>query len=163
VRTVLIATLCLIAIVPRLAALSIAPNGGTGLDWTRMQEAPDEEASELDSAQAGYYNVANQVHSRIIEVTNDIVADHQLIRIHWTVTSEVWIWAFKLRYSYFDENNKPIRTETRWMYSPNEDGSFNIVPPHSSIDDWHELTVSSEQATKFKGVSVLVEIAYQPD
>jgi hypothetical protein len=156
-KTVLITLLCVATIAPPLAAISIAPKPGTTI------EAPEEDAAELDSEQGGYDNVADQVHSRVIEVTNDIITDHQLIRIHWTVNSEVWIWAFKLRFTYFDENHKPVSTETRWMYSPNEDGSYNLVSPHSPIDNWHELTVPTDQAGKFRAVSVLVETAYQAD
>jgi hypothetical protein len=156
-KTVLIAMLWVTATVPPLAALTIVPKPGTTI------EAPDEDVAELDSAQGNYDNVADQVHSRIIEVTNDTITDHNLIRIHWTVNSEVWIWAFKLRFTYFDENHNPFLTETRWLYSPNQDGSYNPVPPHSPIENWHELTVPTDQANKFKAVSVLVETAYQPD
>jgi hypothetical protein len=156
-KTVLIAMLGLTATVAPLAALTIAPKPGTTI------EAPDEDVAELDSAQGNYDNVADQVHSRIIEVTNDIITDRHLIRIHWAVNSEVWIWAFKLRFTYFDENHKAVSTEARWIYSPNEDGSFNMVAPHSSIENWHELTVPADQVSKFRAVSVLVEAAYQPD
>jgi hypothetical protein len=156
-KTVLIGMLYVTATVAPLGALTIAPKPGTTI------EAPDEEVAELDSAQGDYDNVADQVHSRIIEVTSDSITDHELIRIHWTVNSEVWIWAFKLRFTYFDENHKAVSTETRWIYSPNEDGSFNMVPPHSSIENWHELTVPTGQVSKFRAVSVLVETAYQPD
>jgi hypothetical protein len=161
-KTLLVTILCVTAIVPRLAALYIVPKHGMAAESGRMQEAPDEDAAELDSAQAGYYNVANQVHSRITEVTNDTITDHQVIRMHWTITSNVSIWAFELRFTYFDENHNPFKIETRWMYSPNEDGSVSIIPPHSPIDDWHQLTVPTDQASKFKAVSVAVDIAYPP-
>jgi len=156
-KTVLITMLFIATIVSRLAAISIAPKPGA------TTEAPDEDAAELDNARGGYDNVANQVHSKIIEVTSDTITGNELVRIHWTINSEVWIWAFKLRFTYFDENHKAVSTETRWIYSPNEDGSFNMVPPHSSIENWHELTVPTDQVSKFRAVSVLVETAYQPD
>jgi hypothetical protein len=162
-KEVLIAFLCVTAVVPHLPGLTVVPKGGTEVDSAQIQEAPDDDAAELDSERASYDNAANQVHSRIIEVTSDIITDHQRIRIHWTITSEVWIWAFKLRFTYFDENQSPFTAETRWIYSPNDDGSVSVIPPHSPIDEWHELTLPTDQASKFKAVSVLVELAYQPD
>jgi hypothetical protein len=159
----LIALLCATAIVPLVSGLTIVPRGGTDEDLGRIQEATDEAAAELDSGHANYYNVANQVHSRITEVTNDTGDDHQLIRMHWTATADVWVWAFKLRFTYFDENRKPIKTERRWMCCPNEDGSFNLIPPHSPIDEWHELTLPTEEANKLKSVTVAVELAYESD
>jgi hypothetical protein len=48
---VLIAILCGTAIIPRLAALSIVPQRGT-TDLGRILEAPDDDAAELESAQA---------------------------------------------------------------------------------------------------------------
>jgi len=112
-KKVLIALLWATAIIPPVSALTIVPRGGTDEDLGRIQEATDEAAAELDSGQANYYNVANQVHSRITEVTNDTRDDHQLIRMHWTAIADVWVWAFKLRFTYFDENRKPIKTERR--------------------------------------------------
>ena len=162
-KKVLIALLCTTAIIPLVSALTVVPPGGTDEDLGRIQEATDEAAAELDSGQANYYNVANQVHSRITEVTNDTRDDHQLIRMHWTATADVWVWAFKLRFTYFDENRKPIKTERWWMCSPNEDGSFNLIPPHSPIDEWHELTLPTEEANKLKAVTVAVELAYESD
>ena len=162
-KKVLIAFLCITAVAPHLPGLTVVPKGGTEVDSARMHEAPDDDAAELDSEQARFDNAANQVHSRIIEVTSDIITDQQRIRIHWTITSEVWIWAFKLRFTYFDESHSPFTAETRWIYSPNDDGSVSVIPPHSPIDEWHELTLPTDQASKFKAVSVLVELAYQPD
>jgi hypothetical protein len=162
-KKVLIALLCATAIIPLVSALTIVPRAGTDEDLGRIQEATDEAAAELDSGQANYYNVANQVHSRITEVTNDTRDDHQLIRMHWTATADVWVWAFKLRFTYFDENRKPIKTERRWMCCPNEDGSLNLIPPHSPIDEWHELTLPTEEANKLKSVTVAVELAYESD
>jgi hypothetical protein len=162
-KKVLIGLLCAIAIIPLVSALTIVPRGGTDEDLGRIQEATDEATAELDSGQTNYYNVANQVHSRITEVTNDTRDDHQLIRMHWTATADVWVWAFKLRFTYFDENRKPIKTERRWMCCPNEDGSLNLIPPHSPIDEWHELTLPTEEANKLKSVTVAVELAYESD
>jgi hypothetical protein len=162
-KKILIALLCTSAIIPLVSALTIVPRGGADEDLGRIQEATDEAAAELDSGQANYYNVANQVHSRITEVTNDTRDDHQLIRMHWTATADVWVWAFKLRFTYFDENRKPIKAERRWMCSPNEDGSLNLIPPHSPIDEWHELTLPTEEANKLKSVTVAVELAYESD
>src|SRR5260370_41806526 len=112
-KKVLMAFLCTTAIIPLLSALTIVPRGGTNEDLGRIQEATDEAVAELDSGQANYYNVANQVHSRITEVTNDTRDDHQLIRMHWTAIADVWVWAFKLRFTYFHENRKAINTERR--------------------------------------------------
>jgi hypothetical protein len=162
-KKVLIAVLCATAIIPLVSALTIVPRGGTDEDLGRIQEAADEAAAELDSGQANYYNVANLVHSRITEVTNDTRDDHQLIRMHWTANADVWVWAFKLRFTYFDENRKPTKTERRWMYCPNEDGSLNLIPPHSPIDEWHEITLPTDEANKLKSVTVAVELAYESD
>jgi len=162
-KKVILAFLCLTAIVPHLAAVTIVPRNQTEPDLAQVQEAPDQDAADLDSQQGSYANVANEVHSRIIEVTNDTKEDHQLIRIHWTVESDLWLWAFKLRFTYFDDNRHQIKTESRWIYSPNEDGSVNVIPPHSPIDEWHELTLPTDQASKFKAVSMLVELAYRTE
>ena len=162
-KKVVMALLCATAIVPLVSALTIVPRGSTDLDWGRIQEATDDAAAELDSDQANYYDVANQVHARVTEVTNDTRDDHQLIRMHWTANANVWIGAFKLRFTYFDENRKPIKTESRWMCCPNEDGSLNMIPPHFPIDEWHELTLPTEEATKLKSVTVAVEVAYASD
>jgi hypothetical protein len=162
-KKVLIALLCATAIIPVVSAVTVVPKGGPDEDLARIQEATDEAAAELDSDQANYENVANQVHARITEVTNDTRDDHQLIRMHWTANADVWIWAFKLRFTYFDANRKPIKTESRWMCCPNEDGSLNMIPPHSPIDEWHELTLPTEEATKLKSVTVAVEVAYASD
>ena len=162
-KKVVIALLCATAIVPLVSALTIVPRGSTDQDSGRIQEATDDAAAELDSDQANYYDVANQVHARVTEVTNDTRDDHQLIRMHWTANADVWIGAFKLRFTYFDANRKPIKTESRWMCCPNEDGSLNMIPPHSPIDEWHELTLPTEEATKLKSVTVAVEVAYASD
>lgn len=162
-KKVLIALLCATAIIPLVSALTIVPRDSPDQDLGRIQEATDDAAAELDSDQANYDNVANQVHARITEVTNDTRGDHQLIRMHWMANADVWIGAFKLRFTYFDENRKPIKTESRWMFCPNEDGSFNMIPPHSPIDEWHELTLPSDEATKLKSVTVAVDLAYPSD
>jgi hypothetical protein len=162
-KKVLIALLCATAMVPLVSGLTITHKGGIEEELKPIQEATDEAAAELDNEQAGYYNVANQVHARVTEVTNDIRDDHQLIRMHWTANADVWIRAFKLQFTYFDENRKPIKTETRWMCSLNEDGSFNTIPPHSPIDEWHELTLPTDEANKLKSVTVAVELAYESD
>ena len=162
-KKVVIALLCATAIIPLVSAITIVPRGSTDQDLGRIQEATDDAAAELDSDQANYYNVANQVHARITEVTNDTRDDHQLIRMHWTANADVWIGAFKLRFTYFDENRKSIKTESRWMCCPNEEGSFNMIPPHSPIDEWHELTLPTEEANKLKSVTVAVELAYASD
>jgi hypothetical protein len=162
-KKVVIALLCATAIVPLVSALTIVPRGSTDQDSGRIQEATDDAAAELDSDQANYYDVANQVHARVTEVTNDTRDDHQLIRMHWTANADVWIGAFKLRFTYFDANRKPIKTESRWMCCPNEDGSLNMIPPHSPIDEWHELTLPTEEATKLKSVTVAVDVAYASD
>jgi hypothetical protein len=162
-RTVVIALLCLTAIVPLVSAVTIVPKGGTDQDVGRIQEATDEVAAELDSEQANYYNVANQVHARVTEVTNDTRDDHQLIRMHWTASTDVWIRAFKLQFTYFDEKRKPIKTETRWICCPDEEGSFNMIPPNSSINAWHELILPTEEANKLKSVTVAVQSAYESD
>jgi hypothetical protein len=162
-KKVLIALLCAAAFVPLVSALTITRKGGTEEEVKPIQEATDEVAAELDSDQANYYNVANQIHARVTEVTNDTRDDHQLIRMHWTAATDVWISAFKLQFTYFDDNRKPIKTESRWICSPNEDGSFNMIPPHSPIDEWHELTLPTEQANKLKSVTVAVELAYESD
>ena len=162
-KKVLIALLCATAIVPLVSGLTITRQGGTEEELKPIQEATDEAAAELENDQAGYYNVANQVHARVTEVTNDTRDDHQLIRMHWTANADVWIRAFKLQFTYFDENRKPIKTETRWMCSLNEDGSFNMIPPHSPIDEWHELTLPTGEANKLKSVTVAVELAYESD
>lgn len=160
-RKVLIALLCAAAFVPLVSALTITRKGGTEEEVERIQEVTDETAAELDNDQANYYNVANQVHARVTEVTNDTREDHQLIRMHWTAKTDVWIRAFKLQFTYFDENRKPIKTETRWICSLNEDGSFNMIPSYSSIDEWHELTLPTEEANKLKSVTVAVDLAYE--
>ena len=162
-KKVLIALLFATAIVPLVSALTITLKGGTEEELRPIQEASDEAAAELDSEQPGYYNVANQVHARVTEVTNDTKDDHQLIRMHWTANADVWIRAFKLQFTYFDENRKPIKTESRWMCSLNEDGSFNMIPPHSPIDEWHDLTLPTDEANKLKSVTVAVELAYASD
>ena len=162
-KKALIALLCATAMVPLVSGLTITRKGGTEEELKPIQEASDEAAGELDNEQAGYYNVANQVHARVTEVTNDTRDDHQLIRMHWTANADVWIRAFKLQFTYFDENRKPIKTETRWMFSLNEDGSFNMIPPHSPIDEWHELTLPTDEANKLKSVTVAVELAYESD
>ena len=162
-KKVLIALLCATAIVPLVSGLTIPRQGGTEEELKPIQEATDEAAAELDNDQAGYYNAANQVHARVTEVTNDTRDDHQLIRMHWTANADVWIRAFKLQFTYFGENRKPIKTETRWMCSLNEDGSFNMIPPHSPIDEWHELTLPTDEANKLKSVTVAVELAYESD
>ena len=162
-KKVLIALLCTTAIVPLVPALTITRKGGTEEELRPIQEATDEAAAELDSEQPDYYNVANQVHARVTEVTNDTRDDHQLIRMHWTANADVWLRAFKLQFTYFDENRKPIKTEVRWMCSLNEDGSFNMIPPNSPIDEWHELTLITDEANKLKSVTVAVQIAYESD
>lgn len=162
-KKVLIALLFATAIVPLVSGLTITRQGGTEEELKPIQEASDEAAAELDNEQAGYYNVANQVHARVTEVTNDTRDDHQLIRMHWTANADVWIRAFKLQFTYFDENRKPIKTESRWMCSLNEDGSFNMIPPHSPIDQWHDLTLPTDEASKLKSVTVAVELAYASD
>lgn len=162
-KKVLIALLCATAIVPLVSGLTITRKGGTEEELKPIQEASDEAAAQLDGDQADYYNVANQVHARVTEVTNDIRDNQQLIRMHWTANADVWLRAFKLQFTYFDENRKPIKTESRWMCSLNEDGSFNMIPPHSPIDEWHELTLPTEQANKLKSVTVAVELAYASD
>ncbi len=162
-KKVLIALLCAAAFVPLVSALTITRKGGTEEKVNQIQEATDEVAAELDGNQANYYNVANQIHARVTEVTNDTRDDHQLIRMHWTAITDVWISAFKLQFTYFDDNRKPIKTESRWICSPNQDGSFNMIPPHSPIDEWHELTLPTDQANKLKSVTVAVELAYESD
>jgi hypothetical protein len=162
-KKVLIALLCATAMVPLVSGLTITRQGGTEQELKPIQEASDEAAAELDNEQAGYYNVANQVHARVTEVTNDIRDDHQLIRAHWTANADIWIRAFKIQFTYFDENRKPIKTETRWICSLNEDGSFNMIPPHSPIDEWHDLTLPTDEANKLKSVTVAVELAYASD
>ena len=162
-KKVLIALLCATAIVPLMPALTITRKGGTEEELRPIQEATDEAAAELDSEQPDYYNVANQVHARVTEVTNDTRDNHQLIRMHWTANADVWLRAFKLQFTYFDESRKPIKTESRWMCSLNEDGSFNMIPPHSPIDEWHELTLPTDEANKLKSVTVAVELAYASD
>jgi hypothetical protein len=162
-RNVLIALLSATAIVPLLSAVTVVPKDSTDEDAGRIQEATDEVAAELDSDQANYYNVANQVHARVTEVTNDTRDDHQLIRMHWTASTDVWIRAFKLQFTYFDQNRKPVKTETRWICCPDEEGSFNMIPPNSPIDTWHELTLPTEEANKLKSVTVAVELAYESD
>ena len=155
--------LCATAMVPLVSGLTITRKGGTEEELRPIQEATDDAAAELDSDQVDYYNVANQVHARVTEVTNDTRDDHQLIRMHWTANADVWIRAFKLQFTYFDENRKPIKTESRWMCSLNEDGSFNMIPPHSPIDEWHELNLPTDEANKLKSVTVAVEFAYASD
>ncbi|MBV9734050.1 MAG: hypothetical protein JO275_14855 [Verrucomicrobia bacterium] len=162
-KKVLIALLCATAIVPLLSALTIVRQGGMDENSGRIQEATDEAAAQLDSDQPDYYNVANQVHARVTEVTNDTRFDHQLIRMHWTANTDVWMRAFKLQFTYFGENQKPIKTEKRWVCSLNEDGSFNRIPPNSPIDEWHELTLPTDEANKLKSVTVAVEVAYASD
>jgi hypothetical protein len=162
-KKVLIALLCATATVPLVSALTITRKGGTEEEVERIQEATDEVSAALDSDQANYYNVANQVHARVTEVTNDTRGDHQLIRMHWTASADVWIRAFKLQFTYFGENRKPIKTEIRWMCSLNEDGSFNMMRPDSPIDAWHELTLPTDEANKLKSVTVAVELAYESD
>ncbi|HYZ74588.1 MAG TPA: hypothetical protein VE641_16035 [Chthoniobacterales bacterium] len=162
-KEVLIALLCATAMVPLVSGLTITRQGGTEQELKPIQEANDEAAAELDNEKAGYYNVANQVHARVTEVTNDTRDDHQLIRMHWTANADIWIRAFKLQFTYFDENRKPIKTEDRWMCSLNEDGSFNMIPPHSPIDEWHDLTLPTDEANKLKSVTVAVELAYASD
>src|SRR5215471_16239997 len=162
-KKVLIALLCATAMVPLVSGLTITRKGGTEEELKPIQEASDETAAELDSAQADYYNVAKQVHARVTEVTNDTRDDHQLTRMHWTASTDIWTRAFKLQFTYFDENRKPIKTEIRWMCSLNEDGSFNMIPPNSPIDEWHELTLLTDEANKLKSVTVAVEIAYESD
>ncbi|MBV8216528.1 MAG: hypothetical protein JOZ08_25200 [Verrucomicrobia bacterium] len=162
-KKALIVLLCATAIIPLVSALTVVPKSGTDEELGRIQEATDEAAAELDSEQVNYYSVANQIHARITEVTNDTRDDHQLIRMHWTAHADVWIRAFKLRFTYFDENRKPIKNESRWMWSPNEDGSFNMIPPHSPIDEWHELTLPTDEANRLKSVTVAVELAYESD
>jgi hypothetical protein len=83
--------------------------------------------------------------------------------MHWTANADVWISAFKLQFTYFGDNRKPIKTESRWICSQNEDGSFNMIPPHSPIDEWHELTLPTDEANKLKSVTVAVELAYESD
>ena len=162
-KKVLMGLLCATAMVPLVSGLTITRKGGTEEELRPIQEATDGAAAELDSDQADYYNVANQVHARVTEVTNDTRDDHQLIRMHWTANADVWIRAFKLQFTYFDENRKPIKTESRWMCSLNEDGSFNMIPPHSPIDEWHELNLPTDEANKLKSVTVAVEFAYASD
>jgi hypothetical protein len=162
-KKVLITLLCATAIIPLVPAVTVVPRGSTDEDLGRIEEATDEVAAELDSDQANYENIADQVHARITEVTNDTRDDHQLIRMHWTATADVWIRAFKLRFTYFGENRKPIKTESRWLLSPDEDGSLNMIPPGSPIDEWHELTLPTEEANKLKSVTVAVELAYESD
>ena len=162
-KKVLVALFCATAMVSLVSGLTITRQGGTEEELKPIQEASDEAAAELDSEQPDYYNVANQVHARVTEVTNDTRDDHQLIRMHWTANADVWIRAFKLQFTYFDENRKPIKTESRWMCSLNEDGSFNMIPPHSPIDEWHDLTLPTDEANKLKSVTVAVELAYASD
>ena len=162
-KKVLVALFCATAMVPLASGLTITQQGGREEQLKPIQEASDEAAAELDNEQAGYYNVANQVHARVTEVTNDTRDDHQLIRMHWTANADVWLRAFKLQFTYFDENRKPIKAESRWMCSQNEDGSFNMIPPHSPIDEWHDLTLLTDEANKLKSVTVAVEIAYESD
>jgi hypothetical protein len=162
-KKVLVALFCATAMVSLVSGLTITRQGGTEEELKPIQEASDEAAAELDNEQAGYYNVANQVHARVTEVTNDTRDDHQLIRMHWTANADVWLRAFKLQFTYFDESRKPIKTESRWICSLNEDGSFNMIPPHSPIDQWHELALPTDEANKLKSVTVAVEIAYESD
>jgi hypothetical protein len=162
-KKVLMGLLCITAMVPLVSGLTITRKGGTEEELKPIQEASDEAAAELDGDQADYYNVANQVHARVTEVTNDTRDDHQLIRMHWTASADIWTRAFKLQFTYFDENRKPIKTESRWMCSLNEDGSFNMIPPHSPIDEWHELNLPTDEANKLKSVTVAVELAYASD
>jgi hypothetical protein len=162
-RNVLVAFLCLTAIVSRVSAVTVFPNGAPDEDAGRIQEVTGEVAAQLDSDQAHYYNVANQVHAKVTEVTNDTRDNNQLIRTHWTATTDIWIRAFKLQFTYFDENRKPIKTETRWICCTDEEGSFNMIPPGSPIDAWHELTLPTEEASKLKSVTVAVELAYESD
>jgi hypothetical protein len=162
-KKVLIALLCATAIIPLVSAVTVVPRGNPDQELGRIQEATDDVAAELDSDQANYENVADQVHARVTEVTNDTRDDHQLIRMHWTANADVWIRAFKLRFTYFGENRKPIKTESRWMCCPDEDGSLNMIPPDTPIDEWHELTLPTEEADKLKSVTVAVELAYESD
>lgn len=162
-RKVLIALLWTTAIIPLVSALTIVPRGSTDQDLGQIQEATDDVAADLDSDQANYYNVANQVHARITEVTNDTRDDHQLIRMHWTASADVWVRAFKLRFTYFGQDQKPIKTESRWIWCPNQNGSFNMIPPRSPIDEWHELALPIEEANKLKSVTVAVDLAYESD
>ena len=162
-KKVLIALLCATVIVPLVSALTIVRKGGTDQNSGRIQEATDEASVDLDSDQPNYYNVANQVRARITEVTNDTRFDHQLIRMHWTADADIWLRAFKLQFTYFGDNQKPIKTESRWMCSLNEDGSFNRIAPHFSIDEWHELSLPTDEANKLKSVTVAVELAYASD
>ena len=162
-KKVLMGLLCVTAMVPLVSGLTITRKGGTEEELKQIQEASDEAAAELDGDKADYYNVANQVHARVTEVTNDTRDDHQLIRMHWTASVDIWTRAFKLQFTYFDENRKPIKTESRWMCSLNEDGSFNMIPPHSPIDEWHELNLPTDEANKLKSVTVAVELAYASD
>jgi len=162
-KKVLIALLCATAIIPLVSAVTVVPRGNPDQELGRIQEATDDAAAELDSDQANYENVADQVHARITEVTNDTRDDHQLIRMHWTANTDVWIRAFKLRFTYFGENRKPIKTESRWLFCPDQDGSLNMIPPDTPIDEWHELTLPTEEANKLKSVTVAVEFAYESD
>jgi hypothetical protein len=162
-KKVLIALLCTAAMVPLVSGLTIVRQRGMDEGSGRIQEATDEAAAELDSDQGDYYNVANQVHARITEVTNDTRFDHQLIRMHWTANADVWMRAFKLKFTYFGEHQKPIKTESRWVCSLNEDGSFNRISPQSPIDEWHEITLPTDEANKLKSVTVAVELAYASD
>jgi len=162
-KKVLIALLCATAIIPLVSAVTVVPRGNPDQELGRIQEATDDAAAELDSDQANYENVADQVHARITEVTNDTRNDHQLIRMHWTANTDVWIRAFKLRFTYFGENRKPIKTESRWLFCPDQDGSLNMIPPDTPIDEWHELTLPTEEANKLKSVTVAVEFAYESD
>jgi len=162
-KKVLIALLYATAIIPLVSAVTVVPRGNPDQELGRIQEATDDAAAELDSDQANYENVADQVHARITEVTNDTRNDHQLIRMHWTANTDVWIRAFKLRFTYFGENRKPIKTESRWLFCPDQDGSLNMIPPDTPIDEWHELTLPTEEANKLKSVTVAVEFAYESD
>ena len=110
----------------------------------------------------GYQDYQLPEKRRSNEVLRRRLCSRRLRQRLSTITSDVSIWAFELRFTYFDENHNPFKIETRWMYSPNEDGSVSIIPPHSPIDDWHQLTVPTDQASKFKAVSVAVDIAYPP-
>src|SRR6266481_3578852 len=83
----------------------------------------EKDAALLESADLP--NVASQVHSRIIEITNDNMPDHtQLIRLHWAITSEVWLWTFKLRFNYLDEKRNLITTDTEWVALPKMKGGI---------------------------------------
>ena len=159
----LIALLSTTAIIPLLSALTVVHRGGTNGNSGRIQEATDEVAAELDSQQANSYNVADQVHARVTEVTNDTKGEQQLIRMHWTANTDVWLRAFELQFTYFDNNRNPIKTESKWIYSSNQDGSIGIIPPHSPIDEWHELTLPTDEASKLKSVTVAVNLAYESD